>query len=57
MGLSEDEAYASVRFSVSASTTLDDVEWAAQQLHEICQQLQTFLHPVRWPHPHQQGRD
>jgi cysteine desulfurase len=42
MGLSEDDAYASVRFSVSELNTLDEIEWAAQQIREICYKLRTF---------------
>ncbi len=39
MGLSEDEAYASVRFGVSELNTLEEVEWAATQIMEVCNRL------------------
>jgi len=47
MGLSEDEAYASVRFSMSECNTLAEVEWAATQLRDICTKLRTFRSSVR----------
>jgi cysteine desulfurase len=42
MGLSEDEAYASVRFGVSEQNTVDEIEWAAMQIREICTKLRAF---------------
>ena len=42
MGLSEDEAYASVRFGVSEQNTVDEIEWAATQIREICTKLRAF---------------
>ena len=42
MGLSEDEAYASVRFGVSEQNTIDEIEWAATQIRDICAKLREF---------------
>jgi cysteine desulfurase len=42
MGLTEDEAYASVRFSVAEHNTGEEVEYAAQQIMDICQRLRAF---------------
>jgi cysteine desulfurase len=47
MGLSEDEAYSSVRFSVSEQNSLSDIEWAAKQMSLICKKLRAFAINVR----------
>jgi cysteine desulfurase len=47
MGLSEDDAYASVRFGVSEQNTLEEIEWAAQQIREICYKLRAFGAGIR----------
>lgn len=43
MGLSEEQAYASVRFAVSEWTTSDDVETAARTIAELCESQRSFL--------------
>jgi cysteine desulfurase len=35
MGLSEDEAYSSVRFSFSEQNSLSDIEWTAKQMRDV----------------------
>jgi cysteine desulfurase len=47
MGLTEDEAYSSVRFSVSEETTEDELEIAATTIARICDQLGRFHTPQR----------
>jgi cysteine desulfurase len=42
MGLSEDEAYASVRFSFSEMNTVEEVDWAVEQITEIVKRLRAF---------------
>ena len=42
MGLSEDEAYASVRFSFSEMNSLEDVDWAVDRIAEIVESLRAF---------------
>jgi cysteine desulfurase len=42
MGLSEDEAYASVRFSFSEQNTVEEVDWAVEQITEIVERLRAF---------------
>ncbi|MBK7782281.1 MAG: cysteine desulfurase [Ardenticatenia bacterium] len=42
MGLSEDAAYSSVRFSVAAGTTSKALDYAAQEIERICSQLREF---------------
>ena len=47
MGLEEEEAYASVRFAVSEQNTMDEIEWAAMQIREICAKLRAFRTTAR----------
>ena len=47
MGLSEDEAYASVRFGISAQNTTQEIEWAAHRIMEMCHKLRAFNTNVR----------
>ena len=47
MGLSEDEAYASVRFAVSEHNTFEEIEWVATQIMEICNKLRAFRAGLR----------
>jgi len=42
MGLSEQEAYASVRFSVSELNTMEEMEEAAGKIADICERLRMF---------------
>ena len=42
MGLSEQEAYASVRFSVSELNTMEEMEEAAGIIADICERLRMF---------------
>lgn len=42
MGLSEEEAYASIRFSVGEWNTMEDIEEAARLIAELCGQLRAF---------------
>lgn len=42
MGLTEDEAYSSIRFSVSVDNTEDEVEFVARAVAEIHQRLEAF---------------
>ena len=42
MGLSEDEAYSSVRFSFSEVNTFDEVDYAVEKIAEICEKLRRF---------------
>ena len=42
MGLSEEEAYSSVRFSFSEMNCLEEVEWAVIQIIKICEKLRAF---------------
>ena len=42
MGLTEAEAYASVRFSVSEQNTFEEVEYAARKIAGICEKLRRF---------------
>jgi cysteine desulfurase len=42
MGLSEQDAYSSVRFSFAEGNTMDEVDWAVQQIEAICQRLRKF---------------
>ena len=49
MGLSEEQAYASVRFAVGEGTTSDDVETAARTIAEICESQRVFRKTHRRP--------
>ena len=42
MGLTEDEAYSSVRFSFSELNTFQEVDLAAKKIAEIYNKLRTF---------------
>lgn len=42
MGLTEDEAYSSIRFSFSVLNTLKDVETAVQTIAKLCERLRAF---------------
>ena len=42
MGLSEQEASASVRFSVSELNTMEEMEEAAGKIADICERLRMF---------------
>jgi len=42
MGLTEDEAYSSVRFSFSEDNTVREVDSVAHQIAEICNRLRVF---------------
>ena len=42
MGLSEESAYASVRFAVGEMTTVEDVEIAARVIADVCDSLRAF---------------
>lgn len=42
MGLTEDEAYSSVRFSFSEENTVDEVDSVAYQIAKICSRLRVF---------------
>jgi cysteine desulfurase len=42
MGLSEDEAYASVRFSFSEMNTFEELDWAVEKIAEIVASLRAF---------------
>ena len=42
MGLSESEAYASIRFSFSEFNTVEDVDDAVTHLARLCEQLRRF---------------
>jgi cysteine desulfurase len=42
MGLTEDDAYSSVRFSFSEENTFDEVDSVAHQIAEICNRLRVF---------------
>ncbi len=47
MGLSEEEAYSSVRFSLSELNTRDQVKHAVGQIAEICRDIRAFLRKTR----------
>ena len=49
MGLSEEEAYSSVRFSVSEETTKEDLDVAAETTARLCTQLRRFHSRRRLP--------
>ena len=49
MGLSEEAAYASVRFAVSEQTTSDDIETAVEAVAELCSSLRAFRQKYRRP--------
>jgi len=42
MGLDEDDAYSSVRFSFSELNSLDEVEWAVKVIADICRNLRPY---------------
>jgi cysteine desulfurase len=44
MGLSEEEAYSSLRFSFSIENTLEEIEVATRKISKICKQLREFWH-------------
>jgi cysteine desulfurase len=41
MGLTEEEAYSSVRFSFSVENTLDEADTAARIIRDICERMRT----------------
>jgi cysteine desulfurase len=47
MGLSEEEAYSSVRFSFSEMNCMEEVEWAVEQIEKICKKLRGFNTTLR----------
>jgi len=44
MGLSEEEAYSSLRFSFSIENTFEEIEVATRKISKICKQLREFWH-------------
>jgi len=55
MGLSEDDAYASVRFSIGVFNTEQGVETAAIAIRDLCQQLRGFSDRII-PNPYHAAR-
>jgi cysteine desulfurase len=50
MGLSEEEAYSSVRFSFCEDNTEEEIVFSSEKIAEICQQLRSFSARLRKPH-------
>jgi cysteine sulfinate desulfinase/cysteine desulfurase-like protein len=43
MGLSEEEAYSSVRFSFSEQNSDEEIKYAVTAIEKICKQLRSFV--------------